>query len=294
MEYEVKMLSMDLLYSDDMFNCRRGGISRVDVLDLMNSIKTTRLESPIVVQPIEEIVVITPPPAGVKYRVLNGNRRYTAYRLLGLDEPSNPIWKTIPAIIRLGLDDDAARALNVRDNLERLDLNLLQEAQALEKWHKQGYTRETVGRMINQSGSWVQIRFNLLELPPDLQEYAAKGMIGQGDVKDLYQYRTDVDKLYNRAKEIIQHRLRGVKPPRVRSKRQQARAVKPGRARSRGEIEEMMVHVSDNVGFGLVTRLMAWCAGTVSTFEIMAEVKNTGRELGNPYKPLNEDALTHL
>lgn len=292
--YDVELIPLIEIYSDEQFNCRRDIITRLDVLSLMESIHAGRLENPIVVQPVEEIIIVTPPPEGVKYRTLNGNRRFAAFRFLAKDFPDDVRYKAIPAIIRHGLDDDAARTLNISDNLERKDLNLLQEAKSLEKWYLAGYTRDTVGRMLKQSASWVQIRYNLLDLPPDLQEYAAKGLIGQGDVKDLYQYRKDLDKLYARAREIIAHRLKGSKAPRVRSKRQQARATKPGRARPRSEIEEMIVHVADNIGFGLLTRLLAWSAGNVSTFEILAEIKKTSSELGKTYKPLDEEQLEHL
>lgn len=291
-QYQVELIDLSEIYDDPKFNCRQQPLTRGDVLDLIDSIKRTRLENPIVVQPIEEITPLTPPPPGVKYRVLNGNRRYVAMRCLAKEDPAE--YGKIPTIIRRGLDDDEARSLNIADNLERKDLTLAQEANALKKWYEAGYTRETVGRMIGQSGSWVQIRFNLLELPKDLQEYAGKGLIGQEDVKDLYQYRNDIDALYNRAKEIIEHRLRGTKPPRVKSKRQQARAKRPGRSRSNAEIVEMIMHVSENVGAGLITRMMAWCAGEVSTFEVLPEIKDTAEKLGKTYAPLDEDRLAHL
>ena len=148
--------------------------------------------------------------------------------------------------------------------------------------------------MIGQSGSWVQIRFNLLDLPKDIQEYAGKSIIGQDDVKDLYQYRNDIDKLYDRLREIITFRLRGKKPPRVRGKRQQARAKRPGRSRSNAEIVEMIGHVAENIGAGLVTRVMAWCAGNVSTYELLPEIKETTEKLNKIYHLLDEDQLSHL
>ena len=291
---EIVLLPLDQIYDDPKFNCRQQALVRTDVLDLIESIKKTRLENPIVVQPIAEITVITLPPPGVFYRVLNGNRRFTALKCLRKDEPADPRWHTIPSIIRSGLSDDDARALNLRDNLEHLDLNLQQEALALKRWHDAGYGREQVARLIGQSASWVQIRFNLLDLPIALQEYAAKGLIGQGDVKDLYQFRNDMDRLFARAREIIEHRLRGRKAPRVRSKRQQSRAKRPGRPRGKEEIEEMIQHVGDNIGCGLITRLLAWSAGNASTFEIMAEIKQTAEQLGRVYSSIDENDVKHL
>ena len=290
--YDVVQIPINEIYDDPKFNCRQQPLTKADVVDLIDAIKRTRLENPIVVQPVEQITIYTPPPEGVKYRVLNGNRRYVAMRCLSKEDPEK--YSTIPSIIREGLSDDDARSLNLSDNLDRQDLTLVQEALALKKWYNSGYPRETVGRMIGQSGSWVQIRYNVLDLPEHLYEYMSKGLIGQNDVKDLYQYRNDMDALFNRAKEIIQYRLRGQNPPRVRSKRQQSRAKKYGRSRSNVEIVELITHVGQNVGTGLITRIMAWCAGNVTTFEILSEIKETTEALGKEYKPLDEDQLQHL
>jgi hypothetical protein len=131
-------------------------------------------------------------------------------------------------------------------------------------------------------------------LPVDLQEYAAKGIIGQNDVKDLYQYRGNLDLLYVRAREIIQYRLVGRNPPKVRSKRQQARAKRPGRVRSRGELEEMLQHLGENIGAGLITRVLAWAAGNVSTYELLPEIRSTTIALGKSYITLDEDKLAAL
>lgn len=292
--YEIYHIPLAKIYSDWRFNCRQQELQRADVLDLIESIKGTRLEQPIVVQPLREIKVITPPPPGVEYRVLNGNRRYTAMCALHLEYPGDSRYQTIPSIIRLGLSDDDARALNLVDNLAQCRLNLLQEALALEHWYKAGWTRDKVATAVNQSSSWVQIRFNLLDLPPDLQAHAARGTIGQQDVKDLYQYRHNLELLYQRAREIIQHRLSGQKPPKTRSKRAQARAKRPGRARTRGEMEEMLMHVGENIGASLVTRVLAWAAGNISTFELILDIKKTTQELGKTYIPLDEAKLQSL
>ena len=289
---EILQIPIQEIYEDPVFNCRGQPLNKGDVLDLIDSIKRTRLEVPIVVQPLDECVIITPPPPGIKYRVLNGNRRFVACRILYKEDPVK--YPMIPSIVRYGLSDDDARALNLADNLERKDLTLTQEAFALKKWKDAGYPRETVGRMIGQSGSWVQIRFNLLDLPKDIHDFASRGLIGQDDVKDLYQYRNDMDELFKRTKEIITYRLRGKKPPKIRNKRQQARARRLGRSRSNVEIVEMMDHISDNLGAGFITRCMAWCAGNVTTIELLPEIKTHAETLGKPYIPLDEDKLEHL
>jgi ParB-like chromosome segregation protein Spo0J len=153
--YDVELIPLEEIYSDEKFNCRQDVINRIDVLSLMESIHAGRLENPIVVQPLAEIVVVTPPPDGAKFRALNGNRRFAAFRFLAKDFPGEVRYKAIPAIVRCGLDDDTARALNISDNLEHKDLNLLQESKSLEKWFRAGYTRDTVARMLKQSSSWV-------------------------------------------------------------------------------------------------------------------------------------------
>ena len=292
MEMEIVQIPVEEIYEDPKFNCRGQPLTKGDVLDLIESIKRTRLESPVVVQPISEITIITTPPPGAKYRVLNGNRRFVACRSLWKEDPVK--FATVPSIIRTGLSEDEARSLNLADNLDRKDLTLMQEALALKHWYQAGYPRDTVGRMIGQSGSWVQIRYNLLELPVDLQEYAGRGILGQEDIKDLYQYRKDIDKLYDRAREIMQYRLKNKKPPKAKAKRQQSRARTYGRSRSNVEIIEMIEHVAENIGAGFATRVLAWAAGNISTYELMPEIKEVAERLDRPYISLDEDRFTHL
>ena len=77
------------------------------------------LEYPIVVQPIGDMV--GEKPAGFDYRLIAGHRRYKAMEVFLK-------WSKVPAMVRSGLSDCDARMLNFVENLERKDLNPLEEA----------------------------------------------------------------------------------------------------------------------------------------------------------------------
>ena len=113
-EYNAHDVLMSEIFSDDEFNCR-GRIIPLDVLDLAKSIKETKLQQPIAVQPFKH-----PTNPNIKYRIIAGHRRFMAFVV----NKST----TIPAIIRDGLSELDARLLNLTENLKRQDLNMLQEA----------------------------------------------------------------------------------------------------------------------------------------------------------------------
>ena len=88
--------------------------------DLANSIKSQGVIQPIVVRPVSSTANGQP----LRYEIIAGERRWRAAQLAGLAD--------IPAVIR-AVPDDAAIAMALIENIQREDLNPLEEARALER-----------------------------------------------------------------------------------------------------------------------------------------------------------------
>lgn len=249
------------IYLDEAFNCRgQGGIPYIDVSELANDIKTQGLIQPITVQPAADVPGGLPAP--YKYRVVAGHRRLRAHQVLKAEY--------IEAYVREGLNDVAARVINLSENFQRKDLNILQEARALEALHKAGVPREHVAAKIGKSGGWVQARYYLLEMPEEIQQEAAAGLIKAQHVIELKQLKTK-DQQFEAVKKLKDAKSRGEKVPHLGNRKKTAAHMK--KPRNRDEIFACIEVLAKNVGYGLTTRALAWASGEISTLDLYADIR---------------------
>lgn len=195
-EYTVQELSLTEIYLDDSFNCR-GSISVADIVDLAESIKQHGLQFPIAVQPVADIPAGL--PEGKQFRMVAGHRRYKAFELLKR--------LTIPAMVRSGLTELQALILNLDENLNRKQLNILQEAKAVQKLYQHGLTQKDIAKKLQHPSGWVYIRFVLLKLPDEIQEEAAAGLLTQYDIKRISE-ASNISEQYQIVKRIKDDRVR--------------------------------------------------------------------------------------
>ncbi len=122
-------------------------------------------------------VILRPHPDGIDYEIVAGERRWRAAQLAGLHE--------LPAMVRL-LDDPAAAAVALVENLQRSDLDPVEEALALRKLvDTYGKTQEEVAAAIGKSRSHVANALRLLRLPAGVLEALATGLISAGHARPL-------------------------------------------------------------------------------------------------------------
>lgn len=272
-QYQVHMVPMDEIYSDEEFNCR-GSISPLDVKDLAQDIQENELQFPIAVQPAED--VSTPLPTGKKYRIIAGHRRHKAFMVLRRSE--------IPAMVKRGLDEIQARVYNLSENLQRAELNILQEARAVSRLKELGLAQESAALALGRTRSWVQIRYHLLELPSVIQEEAAAGLLNQSQIKQIYGLRDKGEEAQFEAVRAIKNaRLRGegaisvAKPPKEDPYKKKRRA--------KNEVQEMMKHIGkEGPGWGFATRCLAWANGEINSAELYLDIKAECRKKGKFYR----------
>jgi ParB/RepB/Spo0J family partition protein len=259
---EVKLIALEEMISDPTFNCR-GVINPSEVQELAEDIEANGLMQPIMIQPFERLAS---DGKFYKYRVVAGNCRYKAHELLGK--------KTIPCIIRTDIDETQARVMNLSENLKRRALSLYQEAKGIEALLAAGLNEYEVADRIGKSRGWVQCRWLLLKLPVDIQELAAKNILSQASVRDLYSLRDDKDKMYDLAKRLKIHHENNADGS-VRSKVVTRTSANSNarRVRCRGEVDKLVELLAANIGYGIHTRVAAWCSGGITDRDMIQDIK---------------------
>jgi len=173
--HQTYLLPTALIYADEEFNCR-GKIQLPLLVDLANSIRDQGLHIPIIVWEREGL------PNGCRYLLVAGFRRYFAsIKLLQKTE--------ILATVRTDLTEETARRLNFTENLERKDLNILEEARAIALSFPAGTPIKQIARELHRSHEWASVRVHLVQLPEDIQEYAAQGLLKVEDIQLLFTLR---------------------------------------------------------------------------------------------------------
>lgn len=258
------MIPIKEIFVDDEFNCR-GKILPIHVIDLLKDIEQNGLLQPVLVTPWAQ--------GEYKYKLIAGFRRMFAHRILKRDE--------IDAVVRENLSAIDALRINLSENLQRQNLNILQEALAIEKMHKAGLSEEETAKAVNMSRGWVQVRFMLLTMPDAIKESAAAGLFNLNQIRELYKIRDPKIQL-EAAKTIKEARERGEKKPRVKAK---VKDLDQKKERKRHEIFDLLDFLMEVGGSNIGTRTMAWCAGEISTRELLEDYKHHYASVGKMFIP---------
>ncbi len=145
------------------------------IAELAASIRTYGLIQPVVVRQL---------PTGA-YQLVAGERRLRAARLVGLE--------SIPAIVR-DVDETGALELALVENLQREDLNPIDEAHGYESLMElSGATQGGVSERVGRGRSTVANALRLLELPPDVQDMLSEGELSAGHGRALLGFGTAED-----------------------------------------------------------------------------------------------------
>lgn len=140
-----------------------------------------------VIQPI-----IVRPRADARYELVAGERRWRAAQRAQLHE--------IPAIVR-DLDDRAVMAMALIENLQREDLNPVEEARAYSRLaQEEGLTQAEIAKLVDKSRSHVANIQRLLDLPEDVLGLVAGGRLSMGHARALIGY-ADASAVARRASE---------------------------------------------------------------------------------------------
>jgi ParB family chromosome partitioning protein len=139
--------------------------------ELAESIKAQGIMQPILVRQLGD-----GPNAG-KYEIIAGERRFRASKLAGLN--------VVPVLVR-DVPNEAAAAMALIENIQREDLNPLEEAQGLQRLIKEfGLTHETAAQAVGRSRSAASNLLRLLNLAEPVQTMLMAGDLDMGHARAL-------------------------------------------------------------------------------------------------------------
>ena len=168
---DLSELPVETLYRSDHQPRRR--INEEGLEELAASIQAQGLLEPVIVRPRTR--------GG--YEIVAGERRWRAAQRAGLD--------TVPALVR-ELDDRQAIAIALIENIQREDLNPLEEAAALKRLVAEyGMTHAQVADAVGRSRTAVSNLLRLLNLAPGVQEMIDDGELEMGHARALLALPTD-------------------------------------------------------------------------------------------------------
>ncbi|MCQ2546348.1 MAG: ParB/RepB/Spo0J family partition protein [Clostridia bacterium] len=180
--------------------------------------------------------------SGKGYEIVAGERRWRAARLVGLKE--------VPCIVK-ELTDEENMLLAIIENMQREDLNPIEEAEGLKKMiDTYGLTQEQVSYSVGKSRPYITNSLRLLKLPGKVQELTAEGKLSTGHARALAAIK-DQKKQIELAVRAVEEGL-SVRQIESLSKETKAPAKKPARKPSKSADEK---RVEEDLKNALGTRV---------------------------------------
>lgn len=167
-------------------NPRRSFVE-ADLSDLANSIRSKGIIQPVLVRRIPHMVDL--------FEIIAGERRWRAAQLAGVHD--------VPVVV-LEVGDKEALEIAIIENVQRADLNALEEAEGYQQLGAEfNYTQQELADVIGKSRSHITNMMRLLKLPETTRSYLASGQISAGHARALLAVK-DTDSV---AKRIVEEGL---------------------------------------------------------------------------------------
>ncbi len=145
----------------------RGQVDEVQLNELAQSIAATGVVQPIIVRPL----------GGGRFQLIAGERRWLASQKAGKT--------TIPAVVRQ-VSDEQALEMTIVENLQRADLNAMEQARAFERLCREfKLTQEQVAQRTGKERASVANYLRLLRLPKETQSHVERGLLTFGHARAL-------------------------------------------------------------------------------------------------------------
>ncbi|NIM00041.1 MAG: ParB/RepB/Spo0J family partition protein [Acidobacteria bacterium] len=166
----------------------RKDFDETELQELAHSVSRDGVLQPVVVRPID----------GDHYELIAGERRWRAAQAAGL--------MRVPAVI-MEVSDDRMLELALIENIQRADLNPIEEATAYQTlMHDLGLTQDELAERVSKSRATIANFVRLLNLPLEVQHYVKSGELNAGHAKALAGI-TRADLQLELAKEIVRRNL---------------------------------------------------------------------------------------
>jgi ParB family transcriptional regulator, chromosome partitioning protein len=206
--------------------------------DLAASIREKGILQPIIVRP-------RPGEAAARYEIIAGERRWRAAQLAGLAD--------VPVVVVQASDGEALE-LAIIENVQRADLNAIEEARGYERLSGEfGYSQSDLARVIGKSRSHVANTVRLLKLPESVSRLVVTGQITAGHARALLAF-PDPEPV---ARRVVQRGLNVREVEQLAQREAERRAgtavdvLAPRRPRRSGEADAVAEELSNLLGLSV-------------------------------------------
>lgn len=242
------MVSTDTLAVNDIIPNKeqpRKTFDEAALQELADSIKQHGVLQPLLVRPL----------TNGGYQLVAGERRWRASRLAELKE--------VPVIIK-ELSDTEAMEIAIIENLQREDLNPIEEAEGLQALiDKCGFTQEEVATSVGKSRPAITNALRLLRLPEEVRQMTKDGDISAGHARALLAFDNE-PMMLECAKQIVDKKLT-VRDVEKMAKRPKTSKIKASSGRARDSFyDEVELALSDALG----TKVKVYNGRNKGTLEI--------------------------
>jgi ParB family chromosome partitioning protein len=211
--------------------------------ELAASIKAQGIMQPVLVRPVGQA------DGAIRYEIIAGERRFRAAQLAGLEE--------IPVLVR-AVDDQAAAAMALIENIQREDLNPLEEAQGIHRLIADfSFTHEQAANAVGRSRSAVSNLLRLMNLAEPVQTMLMAGDIDMGHARALL--AVDAATQISLASQVVAKRL-SVRETEKLVTRTMEEAANPPTARQKeksGDIVRLEEELSDKLATPVLFKMGA-------------------------------------
>lgn len=231
------------------------------IAELSESIKQHGVLQPLLVRPM--------PEGG--YQLVAGERRWRACKMAGLKE--------VPVVVK-ELTDTETMEIAIIENLQREDLNPIEEAEGLQALiDKCGFTQEEVATSVGKSRPAIANSLRLLRLPPEVREMTKKGDISAGHARALLAFENEA-MIYEVANNIVSNKLTVRDVERLSKMKEPAAAPQKRSKRRDSFYDEVELSLTELLG----RRVKVYNGRGKGTLEIefytMEELKDLANKLG--------------
>ncbi|RMH47622.1 MAG: ParB/RepB/Spo0J family partition protein [Gammaproteobacteria bacterium] len=211
--------------------------------ELAESIRSQGVIQPIVVRPI----------ASERYEIIAGERRWRAAQRAGLKE--------VPCVIR-DIPDEAAIAMALVENIQREDLNVVEEAMALQRLMDEfGLTHQQVAEAVGKSRTTVTNLLRLLNLAPEVRTMLERGDLDMGHARALL--TLPEAKQITVARQVVDKGLTVRETERLVKKTLQGKSTNKTNAQSDADVARLSQQLSEQLGTPVQIRMKTKNKGEV-------------------------------
>ena len=190
----------------------------VSLSELAESIRAHGVIQPIVVR--KRPLTASPPNAVQQYEIIAGERRWRAAQKAGL--------KSIPVVVSDAAENDTL-TLALVENLQREDLNPIEEAEAFHRLHEAlGYTQQEIAEAVGKDRTTIANSLRLLKLPAPVRQQVLSGELTMGHARALLAL-DDAAEIEKLGREVVARKW---------SVRQTEKAAQPATSRSSKKSKE--------------------------------------------------------